>query len=151
MEWRPDPAGGPPKFAEVPGSERVIEADLCMLAMGFLGPEATLADALGERVIQPGAWRAARAHSQAPLAVLGFVWGRVAGLQAAARRPARLCRSLSGLPLPLPLHPAPPHLALAQASSWTLAPTLRPSTASLPPPWRGSLLRETAGAGSPWW
>jgi len=48
VEWTPDPAGGPPKFTEVPGSERVIEADLCLLAMGFLGPEATLADALGE-------------------------------------------------------------------------------------------------------
>ncbi|KAL4421584.1 hypothetical protein ABPG75_010875, partial [Micractinium tetrahymenae] len=46
VEWQFDPAGGPPKFTEVPGSERVIEADLVLLAMGFLGPEATLADAL---------------------------------------------------------------------------------------------------------
>ena len=28
---------------------QIIEADLVLLAMGFLGPEATLADALGER------------------------------------------------------------------------------------------------------
>ena len=27
---------------------QIIEADLVLLAMGFLGPEATLADALGE-------------------------------------------------------------------------------------------------------
>jgi glutamate synthase (NADPH/NADH) len=31
---------------QVPGSARVLEADLVLLAMGFLGPEATLADAL---------------------------------------------------------------------------------------------------------
>lgn len=47
VEWAPNPEGGPPKFTEVPGSERVIEADICLLAMGFLGPEATLAEALG--------------------------------------------------------------------------------------------------------
>jgi hypothetical protein len=28
---------------------QIIEADLAMLAMGFLGPEATLADSLGEQ------------------------------------------------------------------------------------------------------
>ncbi len=85
VEWQPNPAGGPPKFAEVPGSERVIEADLCMLAMGFLGP----ADALGElemhagglwgwkqkpvlQAFVEGAWRgkvAAKAHRQT---LLGF-------------------------------------------------------------------------------
>lgn len=35
------------KLVEVPGSARVLEADLVLLAMGFLGPEATLASALG--------------------------------------------------------------------------------------------------------
>jgi glutamate synthase (NADPH/NADH) small chain len=35
------------KMAEVPGSDQVLEADLIFLAMGFLGPEAYLADALG--------------------------------------------------------------------------------------------------------
>ena len=34
-------------MAEVAGSEEVLEADLVLLAMGFLGPEATLAAALG--------------------------------------------------------------------------------------------------------
>ncbi len=33
--------------AEVKGSERVLEADLVLLAMGFLGPEATIAEELG--------------------------------------------------------------------------------------------------------
>ena len=35
------------KIVEEPGSEHVIEADLCLLAMGFLGPEPTLAESLG--------------------------------------------------------------------------------------------------------
>ncbi len=34
-------------MVEVAGSEEVLEADLVLLAMGFLGPEATLASALG--------------------------------------------------------------------------------------------------------
>jgi len=34
-------------MTEIDGSERVLEADLVLLAMGFLGPEATLAEALG--------------------------------------------------------------------------------------------------------
>ena len=32
---------------EVPDSSEILEADLVLLAMGFLGPEATLAEALG--------------------------------------------------------------------------------------------------------
>jgi glutamate synthase (NADPH/NADH) len=46
VEWGP-PAepGGRPAMIEVPGSETVIKADLALLAMGFLGPEARLADA----------------------------------------------------------------------------------------------------------
>ena len=31
----------------MPGSSRILEADIVLLAMGFLGPEATLADGLG--------------------------------------------------------------------------------------------------------
>jgi NAD(P)H-dependent glutamate synthase small subunit len=34
-------------FNEIPGSERTWKADLILLAMGFLGPEATIADRLG--------------------------------------------------------------------------------------------------------
>ncbi len=34
-------AGGPPKIEEVPGTVRVLPADLVLLAMGFLGPEKT--------------------------------------------------------------------------------------------------------------
>lgn len=35
------------KIVELPGSSRVLEADMVLLSMGFLGPEATLATALG--------------------------------------------------------------------------------------------------------
>jgi glutamate synthase (NADPH/NADH) small chain len=46
VEWRKAPDGrfGP---QEVPGTERVYPAELVLLAMGFLGPEPALLDALG--------------------------------------------------------------------------------------------------------
>jgi len=40
VKFAPNPAGGPPKLEEVPGSERAWKADLVLLAMGFVGPEA---------------------------------------------------------------------------------------------------------------
>jgi glutamate synthase (NADPH/NADH) len=42
VQWQK--AGGQMKMVEVPGSERVIEADLVFLALGFLGPEGCLAE-----------------------------------------------------------------------------------------------------------
>ncbi|MEX0777540.1 MAG: glutamate synthase subunit beta [Phycisphaeraceae bacterium] len=46
VQWKKDAAG---KFVmnEVPGSEQTFEADLVLLAMGFLGPEEAPAKALG--------------------------------------------------------------------------------------------------------
>ncbi|MBA0744480.1 hypothetical protein Gogos_007097 [Gossypium gossypioides] len=44
--WEKD-ASGRFQFKEVEGSEEIIEADLVLLAMGFLGPESTLAEKLG--------------------------------------------------------------------------------------------------------
>jgi glutamate synthase (NADPH/NADH) small chain len=38
VRFAPQPAG-PPKIEEVPGTTRVLPADLVLLAMGFLGPE----------------------------------------------------------------------------------------------------------------
>jgi len=38
VRWEKD-AGGKFQFKEVEGSEEIIEADLVLLAMGFLGPE----------------------------------------------------------------------------------------------------------------
>lgn len=42
-----DFSSGRPEFKELAGSERQWKADLVFLSMGFLGPEATLAEALG--------------------------------------------------------------------------------------------------------
>ncbi|XP_031391679.1 glutamate synthase 1 [NADH], chloroplastic isoform X1 [Punica granatum] len=44
--WEKD-ASGKFQFKEIEGSEEIIEADLVLLAMGFLGPEATIAEKLG--------------------------------------------------------------------------------------------------------
>ncbi|KAF7830769.1 glutamate synthase [NADH], amyloplastic isoform X3 [Senna tora] len=44
--WEKDETGKF-QFKEVQGSEEMIEADLVLLAMGFLGPESTIADNLG--------------------------------------------------------------------------------------------------------
>jgi len=38
LEWQPQ-NGGPPKMVELPGSEFELDADLVLLALGFLGPE----------------------------------------------------------------------------------------------------------------
>ncbi len=40
VRFVPNSAGGSPKLEEVPGSEREWNADLVLLAMGFVGPEA---------------------------------------------------------------------------------------------------------------
>lgn len=65
LEWKA--AGGGMKMIEVAGSERVLEADLVFLALGFLGPECQLAEQFGVKVErgnyaaaygrQPGAFR----------------------------------------------------------------------------------------------
>lgn len=46
VHWEKD-ASGKFQFKEVEGSEEIIGADLVLLAMGFLGPEATVAEKLG--------------------------------------------------------------------------------------------------------
>jgi glutamate synthase (NADPH/NADH) len=46
VHWEKD-ASGKFQFEEVEGSEEIIEADLVLLAMGFLGPEPTVAEKLG--------------------------------------------------------------------------------------------------------
>ncbi|HUG89932.1 MAG TPA: FAD-dependent oxidoreductase, partial [Planctomycetaceae bacterium] len=46
VDWNQVTEGGPP-FSRIPGSERVIPADLVLLALGFLGPESPVADQLG--------------------------------------------------------------------------------------------------------
>jgi glutamate synthase (NADPH) small chain len=39
LEWGKDPATGRPTFKEIAGSEFEMDCDLCLLALGFLGPE----------------------------------------------------------------------------------------------------------------
>ena len=46
VDWTKDDEGKW-RMREVPGSEQIFEADLVFLAMGFLGPEDTLAEQLG--------------------------------------------------------------------------------------------------------
>ncbi len=49
VEWTKD-SGGRWKMEEVPGSEKFYEAQLVLLALGFLGPEGGLVKALGLKV-----------------------------------------------------------------------------------------------------
>ena len=57
VEWRRN--GRVPEMIEIEGSERVFKADLVLLAMGFLGPEAYLAEALGVELDRRSNYRAA--------------------------------------------------------------------------------------------
>jgi glutamate synthase (NADH) len=47
VHFEPTSGGGRPALVEEEGSEEVIEADMALLALGFLGPEEHLAAALG--------------------------------------------------------------------------------------------------------
>jgi glutamate synthase (NADH) len=47
VRFEPVEGGGRPKLVEVEGSEETIEADMALLALGFLGPEELLAASLG--------------------------------------------------------------------------------------------------------
>ena len=58
VRWVKDEATGRMNFEEVEGSEKVWEADLVLLAMGFLGPEQTLVEKLGLDVDQRSNFKA---------------------------------------------------------------------------------------------
>jgi glutamate synthase (NADPH/NADH) small chain len=57
VKWQA--AGGRMQMSEVPGTETVWEADLVLLAMGFLGPETYVAEALGVELDARSNYRAA--------------------------------------------------------------------------------------------
>jgi NAD(P)H-dependent glutamate synthase small subunit len=57
IEWQL--SGGAPKMVDVEGSSELLEADLVLLAMGFLGPEKYLAEALGLELDARSNYRAA--------------------------------------------------------------------------------------------
>ncbi|VDM01649.1 unnamed protein product [Schistocephalus solidus] len=46
VEWQKSPETGRMDLVEVPGSDKILECDLVLLAMGFLGPEKTLLEEL---------------------------------------------------------------------------------------------------------
>ena len=46
VDWEKVTEGGPP-FTPIPGTEKVWPADLCLLALGFSGPEHTVSEQLG--------------------------------------------------------------------------------------------------------
>ena len=55
LNWVPNPAGGPPKPEPIEGTEFTIDADLILLAMGFLGPEKnTMLAQLGVKLTERG-------------------------------------------------------------------------------------------------
>ena len=55
LNWVPNPAGGPPKPEPIPGSEFTVDADLILLAMGFVGPEKnTMLAQLGVKMTERG-------------------------------------------------------------------------------------------------
>ncbi|MBI2890859.1 MAG: glutamate synthase subunit beta [Nitrospirae bacterium] len=55
LEWKAGANGGPPQMQEIPGSEFEMDADLVLLALGFLGPEKnTLLKQLGIQVNERG-------------------------------------------------------------------------------------------------
>jgi len=49
-------------MVEVPGSDRLIRADLCFLALGFTGPEHPLAEAFGVDLDRSGNYQALYQH-----------------------------------------------------------------------------------------
>ncbi len=57
VAWQQD-GTGPARMTEIPGSERLVEADLVLLAMGFVGPEPEPAAALGVELDARSAFRA---------------------------------------------------------------------------------------------
>ena len=57
IDWSKPVEGGAP-FTEVPGSEKVWPADLCVLSTGFVGPELSLVEMLGLETQAPrGNWK----------------------------------------------------------------------------------------------
>jgi NADPH-dependent glutamate synthase beta subunit-like oxidoreductase len=67
VRWEKAEGGGRPNLVEVPDSSEILEADLVLLAMGFLGPEATLAEALGIELDPRSNFKVAPAPEAAPL------------------------------------------------------------------------------------
>jgi NAD(P)H-dependent glutamate synthase small subunit len=62
VEWAKDPSTGRFGMKEMPGSEQTFKADLVLLAMGFIGPELTIAEQLGTAINEmPNGWKTFKA------------------------------------------------------------------------------------------
>ena len=125
------------KLVEQPGSNQVLDADMVLLAMGFLGPEATLASALGLDT---------DARSNFKVGFRGKGLGDYYFREKGPRLHRRKSSSMKG------------PLRLGDRDQLTLQfpcrmPVLlcRPSGVTLPPPSLACLLLVTAGAGRAWW
>lgn len=56
VDWKPSQNGAQPQMVEIPGSEFELDADLVLLALGFLGPEQnTIVKELGVKLTDRGA------------------------------------------------------------------------------------------------
>ncbi|CAJ1419577.1 unnamed protein product [Effrenium voratum] len=55
---------GQMRMVEVPGSEKMLEADMILLALGFLGPEHPLATAFGVDMDERGNYKALYQRSE---------------------------------------------------------------------------------------
>ncbi len=94
VKW--EKVDGRMQMTEVAGSEHVIEADLVLLAMGFLGPEQYLAEKLGIEVDGRSNYKAE--HGRFATSLPGFLRGRlssrsIAGCMGHQRR-ARAARAI---------------------------------------------------------
>ena len=74
VAWKKD-AQGRMGFEEVPGSEQTWPADLCLLALGFLGPEGALAEELGIQKDPRRATAAGPPSPRPPLPLRPFPFG----------------------------------------------------------------------------
>jgi glutamate synthase (NADPH/NADH) small chain len=91
VEWKKPAGGGPPRPEEVPGSRFTVEADLVLLAMGFLhvnhtrllgdlgvafDPRGNIQCNLGYETSSPGVFAAGDANTGASLVVRAIYHGR---------------------------------------------------------------------------
>ena len=47
LSWEKDPATGRMKMQEIAGSEQILDAEIVLIAAGFLGTQKYIADAFG--------------------------------------------------------------------------------------------------------